>query len=90
MADEAPKPAVGLHHNQVYVLLSGFVASVFINYMVARDNITTLSVKVGTLEAEKVRLELLITKEADKNEKYRDAMKESVVKMETIIEERNR
>lgn len=90
MADEAPKPAVGLSHNQVYIMLSGFLASVFVNYVVAKEQITTLNVKVDQLQKDKVEMMLLITKEADKNEKNRGEMKEAVIEMKTILKERKR
>ena len=91
MPDDAPpKPALAFHHNQLVIMLSGFIVSAFVNYMIVRDQLTTLNVKFEQFEKDKTEMKATMAKEAEINRQYREAMKEAVVKMQTIMEERKK
>lgn len=98
MADEAPKPvALGFHHNQLVVIAFAIVVSWAGSYLTTRDQITTMASEIKTLKDQNAALQATIKDvraeakaDAEKNERYRNDMQNTITEMRIILGQRKR
>jgi len=104
MPEETKPPALGFHHNQIYVTVFAVIMAWAGSYLTARDQVTTMSVEIKTLKESNAKLEAAlaatnanisklndkIEANAEKNQRYRDDMQETVTEMRIILGQRKR